>query len=86
MESFFPFGMEHYVIGGLFIGLGVSFLFVVAGLVGGMSSLYSAVCSYCSNITFFQQDKHTKSRVWRLVYAAGLLVGAFIWLNLPGSE
>lgn len=89
METFdalFPAGMSHYIVGGLFIGLGVSFLYVVTGLVGGMSSLYSAVWSYCSGISFFQEDSLVKSRVWRLVYAAGLILGALIWQNMPDSE
>jgi len=86
LEALFPAGMAHYIIGGLFIGAGVSFLYIATGLVGGMSSLYSAVWSYCSNIAFFQKDSHVKSRQWRLVYAAGLILGAFIWQALPGSE
>jgi len=86
LESLFPAGMEHYIIGGLFIGAGVSFLYVVTGLVGGMSSLYSAAWSYCSNIAFFQKESHVKSRNWRLVYAAGLILGAFIWLTFSGSQ
>jgi uncharacterized membrane protein YedE/YeeE len=85
-DMFFPVGMSHYIVGGLFIGFGVSFLYVVTGLVGGMSSLYSAVWSYCSNIAFFQKDSHVKSRQWRLVYAAGLIVGAVIWQSMPGSQ
>jgi len=86
LDSLFPMGMGHYIIGGLFIGAGVGFLYIVTGLVGGMSSLYSAAWSYCSNIAFFQKDSHVKSRQWRLVYAAGLILGAFIWQALPGAE
>ncbi len=86
IDSLFPLGLSHYITGGLLIGLGVSLLFVVTGLVGGASSVYSTVWSYCSKISFFQQEKYTKTRQWRLVYAAGLVLGAFIWLSLPGSE
>lgn len=45
----------------------------------GMSSVYSAVWSYFSNVSFFQQEKQTKSRQWRLVYAAGLILGALLF-------
>jgi uncharacterized membrane protein YedE/YeeE len=86
IDSLFPLGLSHYITGGLLIGLGVSLLFVVTGLVGGASSVYSSVWSYFSKISFFQQEQHIKSRQWRLVYAAGLILGAFIWLSLPGSE
>jgi uncharacterized membrane protein YedE/YeeE len=86
LDTLFPLGLSHYIIGGLFIGLGVSLLFVFTGLIGGMSSVYSAVWSYFSKVSFFQQEKQTKTRQWRLVYAAGLILGALIWLSLPDSE
>lgn len=85
-DTLFPFGLEHYIIGGLLIGLGVSALFVLTGLVGGMSSVYSAAWSYVSKVSFFQQDKHTKTRQWRLVYALGLIIGGALWLILSDTE
>jgi len=86
LDTLFPLGLVHYIIGGLLIGLGVSLLFVLTGLVGGMSSVYSAVWSYFSKVSFFQQEKHIQTRQWRLVYASGLILGAFIWLNFSGTE
>jgi uncharacterized membrane protein YedE/YeeE len=86
IETLFPLGLAHYIAGGLIIGLGVSLLFVLTGLVGGMSSVYSAVWSYFSKASFFQQEKHFQTRRWRLVYAAGLILGAFIWLHFSGSD
>lgn len=86
MDTIFPLGMSHYIVGGLLIGLGVSLLFLFTGLVGGMSSVYSTVFSYFSKVSFFQQEKHTSSRNWRLVYAIGVLLGGMIWLMLPGTE
>lgn len=86
LDTLFPLGVTHYLTGGLLIGLGVSLLFVLTGLVGGMSSVYTTTWSYFSKILFFQQDKHIKTRQWRLVYAAGLILGAFIWLLFSDSE
>ena len=86
LDTIFPLGMSHYIYGGLLIGLGVSLLFLFTGLVGGMSSVYSTVWSYFSKVSFFQQEKHTSSRNWRLVYALGVLLGGVIWLMLPGTE
>jgi uncharacterized membrane protein YedE/YeeE len=86
LDTLFPLGLTHYIMGGLLIGLGVSLLFVLTGLVGGMSSVYSAVWSYFSKVSFFQQDKQIQTRQWRLVYAAGLILGAFIWLIFSDSE
>jgi len=85
LDPLFPLGMAHYIVGGVLIGLGVSLLFVITGLVGGMSSVYSAVWSYCSRLPFFQRECHTGTRQWRLVYAAGLILGGAFWLLLPGS-
>jgi uncharacterized membrane protein YedE/YeeE len=76
---FFPLGWQHYLLGGLFIGTGVALLFVFTGLVGGMSSVFSSTWSFVSQAPYFQQARYTGSRAWRLVYAAGLVLGALVW-------
>lgn len=77
--SLFPLGWQHYLLGGVFIGAGVALLFVLTGLVGGMSSVFSSTWSYVSRAPYFQQARYTDSRGWRLVYAAGLILGALVW-------
>ncbi|HEY9096912.1 MAG TPA: YeeE/YedE thiosulfate transporter family protein [Hydrogenophaga sp.] len=77
--TLFPFGWGHYLGGGLLIGAGVALLFVFTGLVGGMSSVFSSTWSYVSRKAYFQQTRYTDTRLWRLVYAAGLILGAAIW-------
>lgn len=77
--SLFPLGWQHYLLGGLLIGAGVALLFVLTGLVGGMSSVFSSTWSYALRAAYFQQARYTDSRVWRLVYAAGLILGAMVW-------
>lgn len=77
--SLFPLGWQHYLLGGVAIGAGVALLFVLTGLVGGMSSVFSSTWSYVSRAPYFQQARYTDSRGWRLVYAAGLIVGALVW-------
>ncbi len=79
MEQFFPNGIAHYVAGGLLLGAGIGLLYLTTGLVGGMSTVLSSTSSFFSRHAFFQQPHFTGSRVWRLVYAAGLIVGAFAW-------
>lgn len=88
--SLFPLGWQHYLLGGLAIGAGVSLLFVFTGWVGGMSSVFSSTWSYVSMHPYFQQARYTSTRDWRLVYAAGLVLGAALWWWLvsdgtPGS-
>lgn len=89
LHTLFPLGWEHYLLGGLCIGLGVTLLFVMTGLVGGMSTVFSSTWSFIVQRPFFQQTRLTGSRVWRLEYALGLIIGAFLWwlwLGGPGPE
>ena len=80
-----PFGWMHYLVGGAFIGLGVALLYVLTGLVGGMSTVYSSSWSFIVQRPFFQNAKLAGSRQWRLVYAAGLVIGAATWWMLFGG-
>lgn len=90
IASLFPLGWAHYLAGGLLIGAGVALLFLCTGLVGGMSTVFSSTWSFVVRRPFFQQARFTDSRVWRLVYAAGLVLGALVWWlgfsdGTPGS-
>lgn len=82
--SLFPLGWEHYLLGGLLIGAGVSALFVLTGWVGGMSTVFTSTWSYVSSKPFFQQSRFVDTRVWRLVFALGLILGAALWWVLLG--
>ncbi|MDP3925735.1 MAG: YeeE/YedE thiosulfate transporter family protein, partial [Hydrogenophaga sp.] len=77
--SLFPLGWQHYLLGGVFIGAGVALLFLFTGLVGGMSTVFSSTWSFVLKRSFFQQARLTDTRVWRLVYALGLVLGAGVW-------
>lgn len=79
IDSLFPLGWTHYLLGGLTIGAGVALLYVFNGWVGGMSSVFSSSWSFVSKRTFFQQDRFINTRNWRLVYALGVVLGAFVW-------
>lgn len=79
LMTLFPLGWVHYLLGGLCVGLGTALLFVLTGRVGGMSSVFSSTWSYLVARPFFQQPRFTGTRAWRLVYAAGLIVGAAVW-------
>jgi uncharacterized membrane protein YedE/YeeE len=83
--TLFPQGWTHYLVGGLTIGAGVSVLFALTGLIGGMSSVYSSTWSYVVRHPYFQQPPLVKSREWRLTYAAGLIGGALVWWLLFGN-
>ena len=79
IEALFPFGWQHYLLGGLTIGAGVALLYLFNGWVGGMSTVFSSTWSFVSRKSFFQQARLVDSRQWRLVYAAGVVLGALVW-------
>jgi uncharacterized membrane protein YedE/YeeE len=85
--SLFPLGWQHYLTGGLLIGAGAALLFVLTGRIGGMSTVFSSTWSYLLRRPYFQQRRFLDSRRWRLVYAAGLILGALIWwLGFAGGQ
>lgn len=85
MEALFPRGLAHYTVGGLLIGAAVGLLYLLTGRIGGMSTVFSSTWSYFSRSSGFQTHSLIESRVWRLVYAAGLILGAGLWLVLDNS-
>lgn len=85
MADLFPLGWQHYLAGGLLLGAGMSLLFISTGLIGGMSTVFTTVWSFFSRVPYFAQERFTGSRRWRLVYAAGLIVGALAWVLLVGE-
>jgi uncharacterized membrane protein YedE/YeeE len=84
MQQLFPNGAAHYLAGGLIMGLGVSLIFVLTGAVAGMSTVFSSIWSYVSSRPFFQQPRLAGTRLWRLVLAIGLFLGAFVWWRAFG--
>src|SRR5260221_14658615 len=85
LDSLFPLGWSHYLAGGLLLGAGISLLFVFTGLIGGMSTVFTTVWSFFSRAPYFREERFISSRVWRLVYAAGLLAGALAWALAVGG-
>lgn len=79
INTLFPLGWLHYLLGGLNIGAGVALLYLFNGWVGGMSTVFSSSWSFVFQRPFFQQDRFLSSRHWRLVYALGVVLGALIW-------
>ena len=87
IDTLFPLGWQHYLLGGLTIGAGVAMLYLFNGWVGGMSTVFSSSWSYLFQRPFFQQARFLTSRHWRLVYAAGVALGALVWrFALAGGE
>ena len=87
IDTIFPLGWQHYLLGGLTIGAGVALLYLFNGWVGGMSTVFSSSWSLMFKRAFFQQERFISSRSWRLVYALGVVLGALVWrFAVAGGE
>lgn len=86
LTAYFPQGYAHYLAGGLLIGAGLGLLYVMTGLIGGMSSVFSSTWSFFSRATPFRQPSLLSSRGWRLIYAAGLILGGSLYLIVGGDS
>jgi uncharacterized membrane protein YedE/YeeE len=75
----FPLGVTSYILGGIVIGLAVSFVYILTGLHATQSSLFSSTLSYFSKVPFFNRKTYLESREWRLYFAAGVLLGALLY-------
>lgn len=75
----FPIGITSYITGGLIIGVAVSFVYILTGTHATQSSLFTSTLSYFSNRPFFQRQVYLDSRVWRLYFAGGTILGALIY-------
>ena len=75
----FPLGITSYILGGLIIGLAVSFVYILTGQHATQSSLFSSTLSYFSKVPFFNRKTYLESREWRLYFAAGVILGALLY-------
>jgi len=75
----FPLGMFPYVIGGVLIGIGVSYIYITTGLHATQSSFFSTTLSFFSKRPYFQQKQYLDSRGWRITFAVGVILGGFIY-------
>ena len=57
LEQWLPNGIQHYLIGGLLLGIAASFAFAMSGLVTGMSTVFSSSWSFVSQLSFFHQER-----------------------------
>ena len=74
-----PLGVFPYLVGGVIIGIGVSFIYILTGIHATQSSFFSTTISFFSKIPYFQQKSYLESRSWRITFAVGVILGAFIY-------
>lgn len=76
LERLFPRGISHYLVGGLLIGLGTAIIYAGTGIHAGASTFLESTLSYVSKVSRFQQPRFIASRDWRVVFTAGIILGA----------
>lgn len=81
----FPLGIEHYIIGGLLVGVGIAIPFIVTGTVAGVSTFFTSVWSYVHPGSFFQTDWYKESRGWRWFLIGGLVSGGIVYFLWQGA-
>ena len=85
LAGFFPNGIAHYAIGGLFIGLGVVVIYLGTGIIPGASTFLETTLSYVSGQRRFHMPKYVASRGWRLVFTFGIVMGAVVYTITLGE-
>ncbi len=75
----FPIGVYSYIIGGLLIGLAVSFVYILTGTHATQSTFFSTTLSYFSKLPYFQRKSLLDQRVWRLYFISGVILGALLY-------
>jgi uncharacterized protein len=78
-SEFFPRGVLPYLIGGMLVGLGASFIYLATGIIAGASTFLESTLSYVSDVPRFNRFKYVRSRDWRLVFTAGIVSGAAVY-------
>ena len=82
----FPLGVYPYLVGGILIGVGVSLIYIATGLHASQSSFFDTTISFFSKRPYFLQKQYLNSRGWRLTFALGVILGAFIYTITLAAE
>lgn len=85
-DELFPKGIEQYLVGGIFIGVGTAVIYWGTGIVAGASTFLESTLSYVSRLDRFQQTRFVLTRDWRVVFTLGIVLGAAIYQTLLVGE
>ncbi|WP_336364949.1 YeeE/YedE family protein [Halalkalicoccus salilacus] len=79
LAELFPRGITQYLVGGLFVGLGIAVIYLGTGIIAGNSTFLETTLSYVSDLPRFQREKYVTSRDWRVVFALSIVAGAALY-------
>jgi hypothetical protein len=85
LSTLFPNGWVPYLLGGVLVGLGTSFVYLSTSITAGASTFLESTLSYVSDLPRFNRPAYRGSRDWRLVFTAGIVLGALTYTLTLGS-
>jgi uncharacterized membrane protein YedE/YeeE len=86
MQDFFPNGIEHYLLGGLLVGVGIGLIHLLTGRIAGISSMLTAAQSWWSRREVFRSPVLLDERAWKGVLVLGLIAGAALHAVFFGGQ
>lgn len=84
-ESLFPLGVQHYLLGGLLVGVGIAIPFIFTGTVAGVSTFFTSTWGYISKGSFFHTEWYRVSQGWRWFLIAGIVSGGIVYALWQGT-
>ena len=81
----FPNGVVPYLLGGVLIGLGTAFIYTLTAVPAGASTFLESTLSYVSDLPRFNRPSYLASRDWRVVFTAGIVLGALGYTLVAGD-
>lgn len=85
MTVLFPNGVTTYLVGGVLIGLGTVTIYLLTGIAAGASTFLESTLSYVSSLSRFNRPAYLASRDWRVVFTAGIVLGALAYTLVLGD-
>ena len=84
--TLFPNGWVPYLLGGVLIGLGTAFIYAFTSISAGASTFLESTLSYVSDLPRFNRPAYRASRDWRVVFTAGIVLGALAYTLAVGNQ
>lgn len=85
MTVLFPNGVVPYIVGGILIGLGTALIYLLTAIPTGASTFLESTLSYFSGLPRFNRQPYRASRDWRVVFTAGIVIGALAYTLASGD-
>ena len=85
VTTLFPNGIVPYLLGGILVGVGTALIYVLTGITAGASTFLESTLSYVSDIRRFNRPSYLVSRDWRVVFTAGIVLGALGYTLILGD-